>query len=284
MRPEYGLAARDALGVGAHVEADIDRARDLLGVAAFLGAPVVEHGVLGLPRRGVDIRGVPAVGILGRGADGALLPLPADPDGQALLERLGIAPRVVELEVVALEVGDGLVEERAENLHRLLEMILADPDALEGNAEALVLVLVPARPDPEIAAAVGEMIDGAHGLGEHPGVAVVDADDERPYPHVLGVEGDGGHGADRLEAIAVAVSIGRLLEVVGGGEPVEALGVGEAPEPAHLVHGTAHVAQVHTERHGHGKVSGESCRVVMVRPPSTTRVWPVTQRASSLAR
>ena len=154
---------------------------------------------------------------------------------------------------MALEVGDGLVEEHAENLHRFLEMILADPDALEGNAEALVLVLVPARPDPEIAAAVREVIDGAHGLGEHAGVAVVDADDERSHPYVLGVEGDGGHGADRFEAIAVAVAVGRLLEVVGRGEPVEALGIGEAPQLSHLVHGAAHVAQVHAERHGHGR-------------------------------
>src|SRR5438132_787753 len=278
------VATRHALGVGTPVEADVDRARERLGITAFLRAPVVEDGVLSLPRLRVDVGGVPAVRILGRRPERALLALAADPDGQTLLDGLRIAARVVEVEVLALEVRDGLIEEHAQDLHRFLEMILADADPLEGDAETLVLVLMPARADAQLAAAAREVVDGADGLGEHARVPVVDADHERTDLHMLGVERDGRHGADGLEAGSVPVAVGRLLEVVGGGEPVEAVGVGIAPQLAHLGHRPAHVPQVHPEGHRHRKISRGSYRVVNVNPPSTTRVCPVTQRASSLAR
>src|SRR6266508_2590120 len=112
VRREDRLAALDAFGVGAQVEADIDGTLEGLWIAAFLGAPVVEDRVLGLPRLRVDVGRVPAVGVFRRRAERPLLALSADPDGQAFLDGLGIAARVVELEVLALEVRDRLVEER----------------------------------------------------------------------------------------------------------------------------------------------------------------------------
>ena len=253
MRLEDGLAPLDALGVGAQVEADVDGARDGPGVPALLRAPVVEDRVLGLPRGRIDVGRVPAVGVLRRRPDRTLLAEAADPDGQAPLDGLGIATRVVELEVLALEVRDRLVEKHAQDLYGFLQVVLADTDPLEGDAEALVLVLVPAGADADLATAAREMVDGADGLGEDARVAVVDADDERAHAHVLRVERDRGHRADGLEAVAVAVAVRRLLEVVRRGEPVEAVGVGEAPELAHLDYGPAHVSQVHAEGHRHWK-------------------------------
>jgi len=52
-----------------------------------------------------------------------------------------------------------------------------------------------------------------------------------------------------LEAVTAAALIRRLLKVIGDREPVEALRVGELPQPAHLVERTAHVADVDPEFH-----------------------------------
>src|ERR1051325_4579027 len=61
---ELRLCALHALRVGAEVEAEVHRAHDRLRVAAFLLAPLVEHGALVLPVLGPDVGAVPAVGEL----------------------------------------------------------------------------------------------------------------------------------------------------------------------------------------------------------------------------
>src|SRR3990172_1890407 len=95
------LAARGAPGVGAHVEADVDGAHDLLRVAPLLRAPVVEHGALVLPLRRADLGPLPAVGPARRRPPRPLLAPSADPEGQPPAQGLGGVARVVELEVLA---------------------------------------------------------------------------------------------------------------------------------------------------------------------------------------
>src|SRR5512146_2588795 len=81
------LPTRHALGVGAEIEAEVDRAEDRLRVTSFPLAPLGEHLALPLPLRGADVRAVPAVGVLRGGAERALLAAPADPDRDAGLQR-----------------------------------------------------------------------------------------------------------------------------------------------------------------------------------------------------
>src|SRR5207237_10031264 len=103
------LERRAALGagpMGAQIKPDVGGPQDRLGVAPLPLAPAVEDGVLGLPLRGAEVRGVPAVGVAGDRAKGALLPGPADPDPCPLLDGLRVIPRVLESEVLAVEVGD----------------------------------------------------------------------------------------------------------------------------------------------------------------------------------
>src|SRR2546425_7841303 len=97
------LGAGGAASVDTQVEAEVHRAHDRLRVTPFRLAPAVEPLALVLPVLGTDVGAVPAVGVLGGGAQRALLPAPADPDGDARLQRLGIVGRVDHPEVLALE-------------------------------------------------------------------------------------------------------------------------------------------------------------------------------------
>src|SRR5256885_3927732 len=54
----------------------------------------------------------------------ALLALAADPDGQTRLHGLGISARVVELEVLALQVREDRIEEHPQDLLPSLHMLL----------------------------------------------------------------------------------------------------------------------------------------------------------------
>src|SRR5438445_11994119 len=83
------VSAGDALRVGPEVEAEVDGAHDRLGIAPFGLAPAVEHLALVLPAVRADVGAVPAVGVLRRRADRALLAAPADAARNGGLERLG---------------------------------------------------------------------------------------------------------------------------------------------------------------------------------------------------
>jgi len=153
--------------------------------------------------------------------------------------------------VLALEVGALLlgIEEEAHDLRVLLQHVLARPDGGEGDAEGLGLHVVPAGAEPAVHASLGKMVDGSERLGEQAGIAVGDAVHAAAEPDLGGVHGRRGQGGDGLVAVHVSAARRRLLEVVGDGEPVEAVGVGELPQLPHLVERSAHVADVDPEFH-----------------------------------
>src|SRR6266851_5371661 len=257
VRAAAPVAAKDLLGprgaprVGAQIEAEVHGAHDRLRVAPLRLAPPVEHRALVGPVLRTDVGPVPPVGVLRGRAESALLAAAADPDRDAGLERLRVVGGVDHAEVLALE-GDAPalgVEQQPHDLRVLLEHVLPRADRGERVPEGLGLHVVPARAEAAVDAAVGEMVDGGQGLGEQPGVTVGDAVDAAAEPDLPGVHGRRGQGRDGLVAVHVAPARRRLLEVVGDREPVEALRVGELPQLAHLVQGTAHVTDVDAELH-----------------------------------
>src|SRR3972149_5302638 len=82
--------------------------------------------------------------------------------------RLGVEAGVDELVVPAGEARHLPVEEEAEYLGVLLELVLAHPDRRERDAEGAVLGLVPAGADPALDPAAREGGDGAERLGPEP--------------------------------------------------------------------------------------------------------------------
>ena len=85
------------------------------------------------------------VGVLGLDAQRHLLAAATDPDLGQLLDRLRVAVRAVERQVLALE-GDGLLgPEPLHDLERLVEDREARARARVRDAVGLVLALVPAR-------------------------------------------------------------------------------------------------------------------------------------------
>src|SRR5262245_51189328 len=80
---EHLLAPGRAPRVGAQVEAQVDGAHDGLRIASLGLAPAVQHLALVGPVLGADVGPVPPVGVLGGGAERALLATSPDPDRDA---------------------------------------------------------------------------------------------------------------------------------------------------------------------------------------------------------
>src|SRR5438876_666168 len=116
--------------------------------AADLVAVLLEEARLA--REALDA-GLPVglVGVLRLDAQRHLLATAADPDLRELLDRLRVAVRAVERQVLALE-GDGLLRPQPlQHLERLVEDLQPRACARIRDAVRLVLALVPARADAE---------------------------------------------------------------------------------------------------------------------------------------
>src|SRR5207249_2446886 len=74
----------------------------------------------------------------------------------------------------------------------------------------------------------------------------------------------------------------RLLEMIGHGEPVEALGVGELPQLAHLVERAAHGADVDSEVHAEAPARSVSARYASLARSSAGRL-AVARHGASIA-
>jgi len=79
------------------------------------------------------------------------------------------------------------------------------------------------------------VVDRRHGLREQGGVPKRDAEDQATDANPRRLRRGRGECGDGLEAIAGAVAMRRLLEVIGDREPVEAALIGEMPQPSQLV-------------------------------------------------
>ena len=122
--------------------------RDRRRVAARVVAVPLEHAAtLRRVVLGRDERHVPAVGVPGRDAQRHLLAAAADPERQARLHRLGLALRVGQREVLAVEAGDVLGEQAADALDRLLDLAQAHRRPT-GNGIPYASYSAPSQPPP----------------------------------------------------------------------------------------------------------------------------------------
>src|SRR6266540_1571339 len=113
--------------------------------------------------------------------------LPADPDRRMrLLHGLWVVGRVLEPVVAALERHVVLCEQETQNLDALLETIHPLGDRRERYAELAMLRLVPRGTDRALDAAAGEVIDGDDLRGQHGGMSMRHAGDERAEPYARG--------------------------------------------------------------------------------------------------
>src|SRR5262245_28706605 len=100
----------------------LDRARDGNGIPANLGAVAIQHRVLVdelLHRTACE---VPDVGMLGDHAQSQLLSAAPNDDGwRGLLHRLGLAARLMQLVIPALEGGDWLRPQSPDDLTGLVQ-------------------------------------------------------------------------------------------------------------------------------------------------------------------
>ena len=199
----------------------VDRGAQLGGVAADVVAVGEEHLPLVRERGLVDEGDVDGVGPARGDPQGAALALASYPDGQLGLHRLGLAPRLVQLEVGALEGRDLVPQQAAHALDALLEHVHPHLHRWERDAVGLVLDLAPARAEPEIGPAARELVDGADGVGEDRRVAVADGVHEGAASHRAGVAGQRGVRGHGLQALGVVAGVGGV-EVVPDRDPAEA--------------------------------------------------------------
>ena len=137
-------------GSSGHVDVEEhERLFDGIVVAALGLAVAAEGGELagGVLWGGDE---VPGVGVAGHVAGGELLAAAADPDGDIAVDGLGLADRVVDLVVAALERRALLRPEGAHDLDGLAHAM--HPLGGLGEVEAVhgVLGLVPSRPDAHV--------------------------------------------------------------------------------------------------------------------------------------
>ena len=182
-------------------------------------------------------------------AQRAPLAVAADPEGDVTLRRFRLAQGLAQLEEAAVEVARGLLEERADDLDALFEHVEPAADPLEGDAVGEVLALIPAGAEAGFEAAVGELVDRGQCVGQHGRMAVVHRQHHRADPHVLRVAGERSEAGETFEIGAALLGHRRLIEVVRDVEPVEAGGVGPAPELAALGERDVLLDQVNAKSH-----------------------------------
>src|SRR5437773_2850065 len=261
-------------------QAQVRGARDGARVAALALAPAVERGVA----LREDLRGeegyVPAVGMARHEPEEPLLPLPADPETQPRPHRPRLAERVLEAELPTRERDALAVEEGAQDLRRLLQLVEPLLDRRERNAEGARLDLVPSRADAELAAPAAQVIDGDRGLREQTDGPVAHAEDQAADPHPLRLRSERGHGRHALEGRLRRVGeVRHRVEVVPDRAPVKAALVGDPPEAAEIGHRAVLRAGVDAEAH---RSSLPGTRAVAREPELVgARLEPVLGRAEA---
>ena len=130
-----------------------------------------------------------------------------------------------------------LGEEPLDDLARLAE----PPDALarrvERDAHAFVLVLIPARADPQIQPAVGDDVDRRGHVGMHGGMAVGVAGDHLAKAQALGLRRKGREQRPALQAGAIEIALDRREMVEKPGVLEGRRRVGVLPDLQHRVVG-----------------------------------------------
>ena len=200
---------------------------------------------------GADVRGVPAVGVLGGDAQRALLTGAADPDREPLLDRVGQAGGVDGAEVLTLVGRAVLGQEAADQRERLLELVEAPADRREVVPEGLGLLVVPPAPRPSSKRPPEMWSSVVAAFASRPGVPVQDAEDQAADPGPAGVGRQCAERAQRLEVVDRAARGRSLVEVVPHRDPVDPGVVETPPQAPQLGHRRGLLPHVHTQRDGH---------------------------------
>ena len=194
--------------------AKVHRAGDLGLVAAFPLAVIAQHAVELHPGgRRVGERHVPLVGPAGDGTQRALRPLAADHEWELLLDRLRFAPGIGDGEVVAGEVGDRVVEERADDLDALVEAIEPLGERAELDAVGVRLHHVPAGTHAELEPTTRDDVERGGHVRRHGWMPVVHPVHHRPEAETLRGLRQSGQHRPALE-VRTVVRLGQRIEVV----------------------------------------------------------------------
>src|SRR5436309_3298031 len=226
----------------------VGRARDGLRIAADGGAMRVEDRSLPCqdPRAPPDI---PLVGVLGHDAQGDALAAAADHQlGMGRLHWLGIERSIRELVVAPLEVAAALGPQGLHHLARLVQTLQPLAHRPERDAVGLVLVLLPARAEPQEEPAARDDVDLRGHLRDHRRVAVGVAQHD-------GAHADAGHQSGQRAERAPRFDPGPLAllrvrhEVVGHAADVPSRGLDVSPQVQHAGPGLGAHAREQAEAH-----------------------------------
>ena len=117
-----------------------------------------------------------------------------------LLGGLGPGPDLVEVDVLAVELGLVLCPDLLHRPHLLAETLEA---RLVVRAVVLHLFGIPPAPDAELEAPARERVEARHLLGGDDRVALDDEADARADPDALGRRRGGHEGHERIESVGI---------------------------------------------------------------------------------
>ena len=125
------------------------------------------------------------------------------------LDRLGLAGRLLQLVVAALERGPGLRPEGFDDLERFVEASVAFGQSRERNPVGAELTLRPGRPEREIKPAHGHLIELRRRFGQDSWIAIEDPVDEHTDPGAAREERHRPHRGQGLESRAIVFAVER---------------------------------------------------------------------------
>ena len=240
VEPRVGKALRvidDLVDVEcATAAAEVRRRRDLGRIASDGVTVPPQHITLGEELLHGAAGEVPMLREARDRTEGAPLAAATDADRRVrLLERLGVAAGVLELDVLPLE-RRGLVRQQPDDrLAPFVERVEPlSQRGMEVDAVGARLLLVPARADAELEPPTGDDVERRGHVGQHRGVAVGHAGHQHAHAEPLGGLREGGGRDPALQARTGRVGVDRI-EVVERPSRLEQLDlVGGLPDGQHV--------------------------------------------------
>src|SRR6266851_5895363 len=150
-------------------------------------AMLFEHGKLLLYASRI-ISHVAGIGVLRHQLERHLLPVATDQQrNMCLLDALGLINGTTHLIILTFKGGLLLSPQRPDDLNRLAQLTQTFRGIRIRIAVSAVLVLIPARSNPEIEPSVTEYIDGARHFCQQRGMAITIARDHLADTYVAGI-------------------------------------------------------------------------------------------------
>jgi hypothetical protein len=142
-------------------------------------------------------------------------------------------------------LGCGLLEQRRDQLHALLETLHALAQRREGDVHGDVFGLVPAGAEAELHPAAADVVDGGRFAGQHRRLAEGHRRHHRAEEDSPRVPGKRGEDRPRLERLALLAADGH--QVVTAEDPREAGGLGGQRKREELIVGPPLLRLEHEE-------------------------------------